>query len=150
MRAYVDVGELQEADKVGAEVGRTRDELMSLTGTTAYVLDEHADILSMLGKAEEADRRRAALVETWSDSRRWIISMAINRLAALFTAHRYEEVLRELDRPNRRYQQNFTLCKAVASSASSWQPDRSREAPGGLDFSSPNCRLTKPMRVQQR
>ena len=106
MRAYVDVGDLQEADKVGVGFGRTREELMSLTGTTAYVVDEHADILSMLGKAEEADRRRAALVETWSDSRRWIISMAINRLAALFTAHRYEEVLRELDRPNRRYQQD--------------------------------------------
>jgi hypothetical protein len=106
MQAYVDLGLLSEAEKLGGEVGRTLEELMRLGETTAYVIDKHADILAMLGRHEEADARRAALVATWTRDRRWVINMAINRLAALFTAHKYQLILDELDRPGNRYQED--------------------------------------------
>jgi hypothetical protein len=106
MRAFTDLGDLTEADQLGAAVGNSLEDLMGLDETTAYVIDEHAELLAVLGRADEADRRRAALLPTWTGDRRWVINMAINRLAALLDAGQFKKVLEELDRPGNRYQQD--------------------------------------------
>ena len=106
MRAYVAMGHLPEAEKLGAEVGRTLEQMMTLSESTAYVIDKDADVLAMLGRRGEADYRRAALLATWTRDRRWVINIAINRLVALFSAHHYQDILRELDRPGNRYQED--------------------------------------------
>jgi len=93
MRAYADLGMWADADALGREVGRTRAELMALTSTTANLVDEHANILLMSGRFDEADRRRAALIETWTDQRPWVINMAINRIGAFVDQGRYGPAL---------------------------------------------------------
>lgn len=106
MRAYRDSGNLPEAEKLGAEVGKTLEELMSLNEQTAYAIDAHAEVLAMLGRLEESDRRRLEMVQTWTPDRRWVINLAINRLGELFSTRRYRDILAELDRPGNRYQQD--------------------------------------------
>ena len=97
MRAMSDLGMWADADNLGKAIGRNKDELLALDERTAWIVDLHADILAAADRMDEADQRRAALIETWTDDRNWIINMAINRIGTLANAQRYDRALALLD-----------------------------------------------------
>jgi hypothetical protein len=97
MQAMADLGMWADADSLGKAIGRNRDELLALNERTAWIVDNHADILAAADRMDEADQRRAALVDTWTDDRGWIVNMAINRVGALVSAQRYQKALALLD-----------------------------------------------------
>ena len=93
MQAHIDLKQWQAVDSLGKDIGRSRAELMAIDSETMWLIDTHAVALKMMNRRDEGDRRRAALVETWSPTRRWIVSSAINRIEDLLGAGRFAEAL---------------------------------------------------------
>jgi len=97
MRSMSDLGMWADADNLGKAIGRNKDALLALDERTAWIIDLHADILAAVDRIDEAEQRRAALIETWTDDRGWIVNMAINRVGTLAGAQRYDKALALLD-----------------------------------------------------
>jgi hypothetical protein len=80
--ALASLHQFDEANRIGAEVGRTPAELAQLDEEGAWVIDAQAEALHLARKLTEADDRLASLNAAAKDQP-YIVNMVINRLEHL-------------------------------------------------------------------
>lgn len=98
MQADSELGLYDAADALARDFGRDRASLMSMDKNSMWVVELHASILAYAGRFDEAEKRRAAVVDTWTEQRSWVVNTAINRISSLINARRFGEALTLLDK----------------------------------------------------
>ncbi|MBY8823008.1 hypothetical protein [Sphingomonas colocasiae] len=89
--AYFQAGRFEEADALASRFAATAQEAAAVGNEGGWVIDLHADILRVMGRVEDADKRYAAMPKLDGRETAWLVSMMINRLHMLVGDRRWTE-----------------------------------------------------------
>jgi tetratricopeptide (TPR) repeat protein len=93
VQAYALAGRLADADRTGADFASDPAEMSAIDQTGAWLINDHAFVLSAMGRGAEADARLAALRSIDIEAAPWLISMVINRVSLLVGDEKWPQAL---------------------------------------------------------
>lgn len=91
VEAYFQASRFDEADALASRFAATSQEAAAVDENGGWLIDLHADILRVMGRIDDADKRYAAMPKLEGGETAWLVSMMINRLHMLAGDRRWAE-----------------------------------------------------------